>query len=70
MAIDTTIVINSISYDNVIVVNDYFRPALQPRILSNTNYYAKNIGLIRVDKYLNDTTMFIGLLLESYFINY
>ena len=69
VAIDTSITVESVLYDHVIVVNDYGSYYTRPISFGESNYYAKNIGLIRKD--IGRGNIIIQhLRIVSYFINH
>jgi len=70
IATDTSIEVEGIIYNHVIQINDYFESIHDsiPKTLINENYYAKDVGLIRILSYPNDP--FGGMHLKSYFINH
>jgi hypothetical protein len=63
VAVNISIVSGNNSYDSVIAVQHFFGSDYQK---SSTNYFAKNIGLVRVDD-AKDSTI---LILDNYFINH
>ncbi len=67
--IDTSITINSITFNHVITVNDWsYIMFVNPR-LTKINYYAKDVGLIKQD-ILKDTVMIQNLGIISYSIKH
>lgn len=68
--IDTTVTVNTITYNHVITVYDSakFIGRINFR-LSEINYFAKDVGLIQQDIY-NDTAIVHHLGIISYFINH
>jgi hypothetical protein len=72
VAVDTTIVVNSITYNNVIVVNDsgYSYQGLNTvHSFGRASYFAKDVGLIREDRD-GGSGIIIHLSLIDYFINH
>jgi hypothetical protein len=66
--IDTTIIVNSYSFNHVIVVNDSASFMFNSSHLTKTDYYAKDVGLIKQD--INDTVVYQHLGIIGYLINH
>ena len=66
VAVNVNAISGANNYDSVIVVEHYSRYSQSITQKEGTYYYAKNVGLIRVDD-KNDSTV---LKLDSYFINH
>jgi len=68
---DTTVLINNIKYDSVIVVSSFVSPAGggSKEVEIARKYYAKNIGLIKWQNSKQDTAVKYNYEISSYFIN-
>jgi hypothetical protein len=70
IAIDTTLVINGISYYPTIGIEQFYSLGPPFYIWQKREYYAKDIGLVKVEEYNSlDSTIFSKVLV-NYFINH
>jgi hypothetical protein len=66
---NTSIIVNSINYDNVVKVKDYGHASYRNDYIICISYYAKNIGLVKEDYFRGDT-IYKHIDILSYYINH